>query len=45
MLVRLDKYLAQLGIVSRRDASKAVKSGVILVDGEEAKNAEMKINE
>ncbi len=34
-----------LGLVSRRDAAKAVKSGSILVDGEIATKSDMKIGE
>ncbi len=45
MIVRLDKYLAMLGLVSRRDAARAVKTGEILVDGIEAKASDMKIAE
>ncbi len=45
MIVRLDKYLAQLGLISRRDAARAVKSGIILVDEKEADKADMKIRE
>ena len=45
MIVRLDKYLAGLGLVSRRDAAAAVKRGVILVDDEIAKKSDMKISE
>lgn len=44
MIVRLDKYLAMLGLVSRRDAAKAVKAGLILVDGKIAKKSDEKIN-
>ncbi len=43
MIVRLDKYLAGLWLVSRRDAASAVKRGVVLVDGEEVKKSDMKI--
>ena len=43
MIVRLDKYLAGLGLVSRRDAAKAVKGGGIFVDGAEVKKSDMKI--
>ena len=34
-MIRLDKYLANLGLVSRREASEACKSGAILVNGED----------
>lgn len=44
MIVRLDKYLAMLGLVSRRDAAKAVKAGLVLVDGKIAKKSDEKIN-
>lgn len=43
MIVRLDKYLAGLGLVSRRDAAKAVKNGGILVDGEDVRKSDVKI--
>lgn len=45
MIVRLDKYLAWLWLVSRRDAGRAVKNGSILVDGKEALKSDMKITE
>lgn len=43
MIVRLDKYLAWLGLVSRRDAWRAVKNGSIFVDGKEVTKSDMKI--
>jgi len=45
MIVRLDKYLAMLWLVSRRDAAKVVKAGAVLVDGKEAEKSDMKITE
>jgi 16S rRNA pseudouridine516 synthase len=43
MIVRLDKYLAWLWLVSRRDAARAVKNGIISVDGKEVTKSDMKI--
>ncbi len=45
MIVRLDKYLAGLGLVSRRDAGRAVKAWHVFVDGELAKKSDVKITE
>lgn len=43
MNVRLDKYLSQLWLVSRRSVGKIVSSWAILVNGEEAYKSDMKI--
>lgn len=43
-MIRLDKYLANLWLVSRRNADKAVKSGLILVNGQEIKKSDYKIS-
>lgn len=43
MIVRLDKYLAWLGLVSRRDAPRAVKAGLVLVDQQVATKSDMKV--
>lgn len=44
MIVRLDKYLAWLWLVSRRDAAKAVKNGAVLVDGKLAMKSDTKVH-
>ncbi len=43
MIVRLDKYLAMLWLVSRRDAAKVVKMGAVLIDGKEVEKSDIKI--
>lgn len=45
MRVRLDKYLSQLGLVSRRSVGKTLSSGLVLVDGEPVYKWDMKITE
>lgn len=45
MIVRLDKYLAALGLVPRREAGRRIKSGAVLVDGAAATASDMKIHE
>lgn len=40
---RLDKYLANLGLASRREAPFACKSGNIFVNGKEIKNSDFKL--
>ena len=42
-MIRLDKYLANLGLVSRREASEACKSGAILVNGEVIKKSDFRL--
>jgi 16S rRNA pseudouridine516 synthase len=44
MTIRLDKYLAQLWLVSRRAIGKAVKSGLVCVDGEIAEKSDQKLS-
>ncbi|MDO4713718.1 MAG: pseudouridine synthase [bacterium] len=39
----MDKYLASLGLVSRREAPKVCKAGEILVDGEIVKKPDLKL--
>ena len=41
--IRLDKYLAQLGLVSRRSIGKTISTGSILVDGEVVYKSDMKL--
>ena len=43
MNVRLDKYCGQLGILSRISIGKAIKAGLILVDGEIATKSDQKL--
>ena len=45
MNVRLDKYLATLHLVSRRDCPRVVKEGLIFIDGKKAEKVDMKIAE
>ncbi|MBQ9554131.1 hypothetical protein IJU97_04165 [bacterium] len=40
---RLDKYLANLGLVSRREAPLLCKKGEILVNGDAIKKADYKL--
>lgn len=40
---RLDKYLASLGLVSRREAPKVCKAGEILVNGERIAKPDLKL--
>ncbi|MEI6426023.1 MAG: pseudouridine synthase [Candidatus Absconditabacteria bacterium] len=42
-MIRLDKYLANLGLVSRRLADRVVKSGAVLVNGQEIKKSDFKL--
>jgi len=42
-MIRLDKYLANLWLVPRRLADRAVKSGAILVNGQEIKKSDFKL--
>lgn len=44
MAVRLDKYLSQLWLVSRRSVGKILSSWTVLVNGEEAYKSDMKIH-
>ena len=43
MHVRLDKYLAGLGLVSRRHIGKFINAGLIAVDGELVYKSDMKL--
>jgi len=42
-MIRLDKYLANLWLVPRRLADRVVKSGAILVNGQEIKKSDFKL--
>ncbi len=42
-MIRLDKYLANLWLVSRRLADRVVKSGAVLVNGQEIKKSDFKL--
>lgn len=44
-MIRLDKFLSELNICSRSEASKRVKAGQVKINGETAKAADVKINE
>ncbi len=44
MNVRLDKYCAELGLISRRAIAKAVKSGLFFVDGKLVEKSDQKIS-
>lgn len=43
-MIRLDKYLANLGLVPRRLADRVVKSGQILVNGQPIKKSDFKLS-
>lgn len=43
MTARLDKLLSSLGYCSRRDVSKLLRSGIVLVNGQPAKSADQKV--
>ena len=45
MKVRLDKYLANLWIASRKEIAKMVKQGLISVNSEEVKKSDIKLTE
>ncbi len=45
MKVRLDKYLANLGLASRKEIWKLVKKGLIYVNGELALKSDIKLSE
>lgn len=40
--IRLNKYLADCGICSRRDADKLIEQGVVTVDGRTAQMGDRK---
>ena len=42
-MIRLDKYLANLGLVSRRESAEACKSGAFLVNGEVIKKSDFRL--
>lgn len=44
-MIRLDKYLAESGIFSRSEATRAVRSGRITVDGNVVRDASVKVDE
>lgn len=44
-MMRLDKYLANMGVGTRSEVKKYIRQGRILVNGEPVKSAEMKIQE
>lgn len=43
-MIRLDKYLADMGIGTRSEIKKYIRHGVVTVDGETVKRPEMKVN-
>ena len=43
--MRLDKYVSLAGAISRKDATRAIKSGEVTVDGTVVKKADTAINE
>lgn len=43
-MVRLDKYLSERGLASRRELKDLIRAGRVLVDGVPAKNPELKID-
>jgi len=44
MLIRLDKYLSDMGICSRRDSSRAAQRGEIKVNGRTVKDTSLKVD-
>lgn len=44
-LIRLDKFLADLGIGSRKEVKEYIKKGLVKVNSTIAKNSDLKINE
>lgn len=44
-MMRLDKYLAEMGVGTRQEAKKKIRQGQVLVNGAVVKAAETKINE
>ena len=42
--MRIDKFLSDMGIASRRDSASAAKRGLILIDGEVVRDASKHIN-
>lgn len=43
MAQRLDKFLANIGLVSRRECNAVCKSGVVFVDGNEVRKSDFKL--
>lgn len=43
MSIRIDKYCAQLGIISRRSIARAVKAGLLFVDGKLVEKSDQKL--
>lgn len=43
-MIRLDKYLADMGVGTRSELKKAIRSGRVTVDGQTAKKPEQKID-
>lgn len=43
-MIRLDKYLADMGAGTRSEVKKAIRSGRVTVDGETAKKPELKVD-
>lgn len=43
--MRLDKYLSNLGVASRKETARAVRAGLVLVNGEVASSADCKVDE
>jgi 16S rRNA U516 pseudouridylate synthase RsuA-like enzyme len=44
MDIRLDTFLANIGLIPRRQSTKALKTGIVWVDGREATKGEMKLS-
>ena len=44
IMIRLDKYLADMGVGTRSEVKKYVKQGKISVDGQVVKSADIKID-
>lgn len=44
-MIRLDKYLADMGAGTRQEVKKMIRQGKVLVDGKKEKRPETKINE
>lgn len=44
-MMRIDKYLAEMGQGTRSEIKKLIRSGRVMVDGETVKKPELKIDE
>ena len=44
-MMRIDKYLAEMGQGTRSEIKKLIRSGRVMVDGEAVKKPELKIDE